>query len=146
MTISVPTTRTAISAAASPATQTGPRRSRPSTRLDRTRSGRSELGDPLMRSNASFSSRRKLSFDKSEHLLERKVGAQSPRGAVDARLRGRRRYAQRACDLVQRKIEVEVQDQGQPFVCAQSQQRRLQVRRRVARRRSEERRVGKGCR
>src|SRR5207253_7949410 len=83
ITISVPTTTTAISAAASPATQTGPRRSRPSTRLDRTRSDRSELGDPLMRSNASFSSRRKLSFDKSEHLLERKVGAQPPGGAID---------------------------------------------------------------
>src|ERR1700680_56707 len=80
-----PTSSTAITAAASPAIQIGPRRSGASSRAERTRSESAGLGDPLIASNALPSSRRKSSRVTSEHLLEGQIRSQPLRGAIDTR-------------------------------------------------------------
>ena len=79
-----PTMSTAMTAAATAAIQKGPRASGAWAIEERTRSRRAGLGEPLIWSNVLFSSRRKSSLLTSEHLLDREVGPQPLRGAIDA--------------------------------------------------------------
>src|SRR3981081_4047232 len=115
--ISRKTTRiTAITAAARAAIHTWSCSSGASTRAERTRSGRSGLGGPLMESNASPSSRRKSSRVTSEHLLEGQVRSQLASGSINSGLGGRRREPKRAGHLVKWKVEIEMEHEGEPFV------------------------------
>ena len=72
---STPTIKAAITVAATPAIQYGPRATRASPSVERTRSRRPGEGVPLIWSKAWFSSRRKSSLLTSEHLLDREVGS-----------------------------------------------------------------------
>src|SRR6266581_3960385 len=118
-----PTAIAAISAAARPAIHTGPLRSGASTSAECTRAVRLESGGPAMDSKPSRSSRRKSSGPMSENLLHRKLGAKSLGRAVDARLRRRLGNSERAGDLVQRKVEIEMQHKREAFVRLEPQQR-----------------------
>src|SRR2546428_11821567 len=124
---STPTMSTAMTAAATAAIQKGPRASGASAIEDRTRSRSPGLGEPLTWSNVLFSSRRKSSLLTSEHLLDREVGPQPLRGAVDARLGGGLRHAQGRRHLVEREVEIEMQNQRQPLVWRQPHQRPVQI-------------------
>src|SRR5713226_4850011 len=115
-TTSTPITMAAISPVASPAIQKGPVRAGLScSRAERTRANSAGLGDPLMASNSRLRSRRK-SLLMSGDLLEGQVRSKPACGSVDSRLGRRLRDAQRARDLVQGQVEIEVQDQRQALV------------------------------
>src|SRR2546427_1999778 len=81
---STPTMSTAMTPAATAAIQNGPLASGASAIEERTRSRSAGLGEPLIWSSVLFSSRRKSSLLTSEHLLDREVGPQPLRSAVDA--------------------------------------------------------------
>src|SRR5256885_13626805 len=99
-----------------------------SATAERTRSFGAGPGAPLTSSKMLFSSRRNLSLGlTSEHLLHREVSPQPLCGAVDARLGGRGRNSQRPRHLVEREIEIEMQDEGQPLVRSESQEGAMQV-------------------
>src|SRR3981081_4377 len=126
--ISRKTTRiTAITAAARAAIHTWSCSSGASTRAERTRSGRSGLGGPLMESTASPSSRRKSSRVTSEHLLEGQVRPQLASGSVDTGFGGRGRPPERAGNLFERQVKIEVQHQREPLVGTELEERRLEV-------------------
>src|SRR5258708_28509433 len=122
-----PTPAAAIRAAARPAIHTGPRRSGASTSAECTRAVRPASGGPAMDSKPSRSSRRKSSGPMSENLLHRKLGAKSLGRAVDARLRRRLGNPERAGDLVQRKVEIEMQHERETFVRLEPQQRSAHI-------------------
>src|SRR2546428_5940917 len=91
---STPTMSTAITPAATVAIQKGPRDSGAAAIEARTRSRRPGLGEPVIWSSVLFSSRRKSSLLTSEHLLDREVGPQPLRSAVDGCLGGGLRHPQ----------------------------------------------------
>src|SRR2546430_2751918 len=93
----------------------------------RPRSRRPLVGGPETSSKTLFSSRRKSSLLTSEHLLDREVGPQAPGGAVDPRLGRRGRHPQRLRQLLEREIQVEMEDERQALVWWQSKQRGTQV-------------------
>src|SRR6266508_6080982 len=90
---------------------------------ERTRSRRAGLGEPLKSSKTLFSSRRKSSLgSRQKHLLHGEVAPQPLGGPVDARLGGGRGNAERPRHLVERKVEIEVQNQREPLVRTQPEQ------------------------
>src|SRR5205809_4475130 len=114
--------------AATAAIMYGPRASGASMTAERTRSLSTGLGAPLTSSKTLFSSRRKSSFGlTSEHLLHREVIPQPLCGAVDARLGGGRRNAERPGHLVERKVEVEMKHERQALIRVQLEQGAVEV-------------------
>src|SRR5256714_531814 len=113
---SAPTAMAAISTAAMPAIHTGPLRSGASTRAECTRPARLASGGPARDSKPARSSRRKSSRPMLKTLLHRQLWAKSLGRAVDARLRRRLGDTERASDLVQRKVEIEMQHQREPVL------------------------------
>src|SRR5438132_12259099 len=65
---------------------------------------------------ASFTWRRKFSLDISEHLFLGQVGSHPPGCAIYPRLGGGWRDMKNAGDLLERQVEVEVQNERQPLV------------------------------
>src|SRR5438309_7176435 len=127
-TSSAPTMMRAISAAATPAIQNGPvGTGRVSANAERTRADSAGRGGPLIASNSLLISSRKLSRVTSDHLLEGQVGAQLLRGPVDSGFGRSRRDAQRARDLVERHVEIEIEDERQALVGAQLGDRAVEV-------------------
>src|SRR5207247_6913787 len=101
----------------------GPPDSGGSMPAERTPSLSAGIRTPLTSSKTLFSSRRKSSFGlTSEHLLHREVIPQPLCGAVDARLGGGRRNAERPGHLVERKVEVEMQNERQALIRVQLEQ------------------------
>src|SRR5437660_4791789 len=115
-TTSTPTRRTAITTAATAAIQYEPEVAGALVSEDRTRSRSAGLGEPLIWSIASFTWRRKFSLDISEHLFLGQVGSHPPGCAIDPRLGGGRRDMKNAGDLLERQVEVEMQNERQSLV------------------------------
>src|SRR5438477_12456157 len=115
-TTSTPARRTAITTAATAAIQYEPEVAGALVSEDRTRSRSAGLGEPLIWSMASFTWRWKFSLDISEHLFLGQVGSHPPGGAIDPRLGGGRRDMKNAGDLLERQVEVEMQNERQPLV------------------------------